>query len=105
MQADIKGIVKGQTGTFTAVPTPAGGLTTGIPTHSVDDPNVSLTPSADGSAVSMATSATDTATSFNWTTSGADGKGNAISSTVNVPLLSTTPPPVQASGFDQKQIS
>jgi hypothetical protein len=105
MQADIIGIKLGAVGQFTGVPTPAGGLTTGIPKWSADDPNVSLTPSADGSAVAVQTSATDTAASFNLTQSGADGLGNPISSSVNVPLLATTPPPVQASGFDIKQSS
>lgn len=105
MQGDIKGIVLGAVGTFTGVPVPAGGLTSGVPTWSSDDPNTSLTPSADGSSVSVATSDADTAPSFNLTQSGADGKGNPISSTVNVPLLPGAPPPVQASGFDIKQIS
>jgi hypothetical protein len=105
MQADITGIQKGAVGTFTGVPTPAGGLTTGVPTWASDDPNTSLTPSADGSAVSVATSATDSASSFNLTQSGQDGKGNPISSSVNVPLLSTAPPPVQASGFNIVQTS
>jgi hypothetical protein len=102
MQADIRGIVKGAVGTFTGVPTPAGGLTTGVPTWSSDDPNTTLTPSADGSSVSVATSATDAAASFNLTQSGADGTGKPISSTVNVPL--TGAGPVQAVGFDIKQI-
>ena len=106
MQADIKGIVLGAVGQFTGVPTPAGGLTSGTPAWSADDPNVVLTPSADGSAVAAQTSATDTAASFNLTQSGKDGNGNAISSSVNVPLLAVTPPPpVQATGFDIKQIS
>jgi hypothetical protein len=105
MQADIKGIVLGAVGTFTGVPTPAGGLTSGVPKWSSDDPNTTLTPSADGSSVSVATSATDAAASFNLTQSGADGNGNPISSSVNVPLLGCAPPPVQASGFDIRQIS
>jgi hypothetical protein len=105
MQADIKGILLGQVGTFTGVPTPAGGLTSGVPSWSADDPNVSLTPSADGSSVSVATSATDTAPSFNLKQSGADGLGNPISSSVNVPLLPSAPPPVQAVGFDIRQVS
>ena len=105
MQADIKGIVLGQVGVFTGVPVPAGGLTSGVPVWTSDDPNTSLTPSADGSSVSVATSATDTAASFNLTQSGADGNGTPISSSVNVPLLPSAPPPVQAQSFDIKQIS
>jgi hypothetical protein len=103
MQSDIQGIVLGQVGQFTGTPVPAGGLTTGTPVWSADDTNVSLTPSADGSAVAVQTSATDTATSFNLTQSGADGNGNPISSSVNVPLLPATGS-VQATGFDIKQV-
>ena len=108
MQADIKGIVVGQVGTFTGVPDPPGSaLQAGnIPTWLADDPNVALTPAADGSSVAAQTSATDTATSFNLTQSGVSSDGTKISTTVNVPLLPVTPPPpVPATGFDIKQVS
>ena len=86
MQADIKGIVVGQVGTFTGVPDPPGSaLQAGnIPTWLADDPNVALTPAADGSSVAAQTSATDTATSFNLTQSGVSSDGTKISTTVNV---------------------
>jgi len=99
----ITGIVKGATGTFTETPTPAGGqLQTGnIPVWTSDDPNTSLTPSADGASVNVATSATDAATSFNLTVSGIASDGTAISSSANVPLL--PPAVVPATGFDINQ--
>jgi len=99
----ITGIVKGATGTFTETPTPAGGqLQTGdIPVWTSDDPNTSLTPSADGASVNVATSATDAAASFNLTVSGIASDGTAISSSANVPLL--PPAVVPATGFDINQ--
>ncbi len=99
----ITGIVLGATGTFTETPTPAGGaLQAGnIPAWTSDDPNTSLTPSADGSSVNVATSATDTATSFNLTVSGVNSAGVAISSSVNVPLLPAAAVP--ATGFTINQ--
>jgi hypothetical protein len=106
MQADITGVQKGAIGSFTGTPTPAGGLTSGVPKWSSTNPNVSLQAAVDGSRVDVQTSASDTATSFDLTESGLDDKGNAISSTVQVPLLgSVTPPPVSATGFDIKQIA
>lgn len=95
----ITGIVLGQTGTFTETPDPSGSsLQPGnIPQWSADDPNVSLTATADGTAVNVATSTSDTATSFNLTVSGVNSAGAAISTTVNVPLL--PPAQVPAQGF------
>lgn len=105
MQSDIKGIVKGAVGVFAGVTDPPGSaLQTGdIPVWTADDPNVTLTPSADGSSVSAATSATDTATSFNLTESGVNSAGGKISTTVNVPLTGAAPVP--ATGFNIKQVS
>lgn len=103
----IQGIIKGSTGVFTGVPVPAGSSITGVPTWSADDPNVSLTPSADGSSVAVATSTTDTASSFNLTQNAVSSNGNPITSgPVNVPLLpATPPPPVPATSMDVTQIS
>ena len=98
----INGIVVGGTGTFVETVLPAGATATAI-TWSADDPLVTLTPSADGTSVSAATQATDTAPSFNLTVSGTNSAGAAISTTVNVPLLAA-PPPV-ATGFDVTQTS
>ena len=101
----ITGIVLGATGTFTGTPVPPGSaLQAGsIPTWSADDPLVTLTPAVDGLSVAAATSATDTAASFNLTQSGVNSAGAAISSTANVPLLPV--PVVPATGFDIEQTS
>jgi len=100
----ITGIVKGATGTFTETPTPAGGqLQAGsIPQWSSDDSLTTLTPSADGTAVSVATSATDPATSFNLTVTGVSSDGTKITATVNVPLTAAVVP---ATGFTINQTS
>jgi hypothetical protein len=98
----ITGTVPGATSTFTG--TPNGALQPGnIPTWTVDDPNVTLTPGADGLSVSAATLATDTATSYNLTQSGVNSAGIAISTTVNVPFLPA--PPAPATGFNINQTS
>ena len=101
----ILGIQLGAVGQFTGVPSPAGSsLAAGsVPTWSADDTLVSLTASADGSAVAVQTSASDTATSFDLTQSGVSSNGAAIASTVNVPLMAATPVP--ATGFSISQIS
>lgn len=99
----ITGIVKGQTGTFTETPLPAGGaLQAGnIPVWTSDDSLTTLTPSADGTSVAVATSASDPATQFNLTVSGVASDGTAISSTAIVPL--TPSAVVPATGFDINQ--
>lgn len=99
----ITGIVLGATGTFTETPTPAGGaLQAGnVPVWTSDDANTTLTPSADGTSVNVATSTADTATSFNLTVSGVASDGTAITSSVNVPLLPAAVVP--ATGFDIEQ--
>lgn len=99
----ITGIVLGATGTFTETPSPAGGaLQSGnVPVWTSDDTLTTLTPSADGTSVAVATSASDTATSFNLTVSGVASDGTAISTSVNVPLL--PPAVVPATGFTINQ--
>lgn len=101
----ITGIVLAATGVFAETLTPVGGaLQAGsIPKWSADDPMVSLTPSADGTSCAVATSAADTATSFNLTVSGVNSAGAAISSSVNVPLLPVAAVP--ATGFSINQTS
>jgi hypothetical protein len=100
----ITGIVKGATGTFTETPTPPGGqLQAGnIPSWSVDDTLITLTPSADGTSVSAATQTTDPAASFNLTVTGISSSGATITATANVPLIA---PVVPATGFDIEQTS
>jgi hypothetical protein len=100
----ILGIQKGAVGQFTGVPFPAGSsLQAGsVPTWSADDPNVTLTPSADGSAVAVQTSATDTASSFNLTQNAVSSSGASITSgPVNVPLLSAAVVPATAMTVNQ----
>jgi hypothetical protein len=101
----IIGIVLGAVGTFTEVPAPVGGaLQAGaIPTWTSDDTLTALTPSTDGTSVSVATSTSDTATSFNLTVSGVNSAGTAISTSVNVPLLPAAVTP--ATGFTITQTS
>ena len=101
-------IVLGQIGEFTSVTAPVGGtLQPGTqPSWTSDDPNTSLTPSADGFSVAVATSATDTATSFNLTENGVNSVGAPISTSVNVALTQPAPPPpVPATGFTITQTS
>jgi hypothetical protein len=100
----INGIVKGAVGTFIETPTPAGGqLQAGnIPVWSSDDTQTTLTPSADGTSVSVATSASDPATSFNLTVTGVSSDGTKITATANVPLTAAVVP---ATGFTISQTS
>ena len=95
----INGIPVGGMGTFMEVPDPPGSsLQPGnIPVWTSDDPLTSLTPSADGTSVNVAVSSSDTAASFNLTVSGVSSNGNAISSSVNVPILPAVVVP--ATGF------
>jgi hypothetical protein len=99
----ITGIVKGAVGNFSETPTPAGGqLQAGnIPVWTSDDPLTTLTPSADGTTVAVATSATDPATSFNLTVSGVASDGTKITGTANVPLTAAVVP---ATGFAINQL-
>ena len=88
----VTGIVKGATGTFAETPTPAGTVfpvgTTFVWTS--DDTLTSLTPSADGTSVAVATSASDPAASFNLTCTTPNftdpATGQPMTATVNVPL-------------------
>lgn len=77
-----------------------------IPTITVDDPNVTLVPSADGSSVSASVAATDTGTSYNLTVSGINSLGAAISNVFNIPILPAVVPPEQAATqFGIQQLS
>ena len=98
----------GQTGVFQATVVPTGGaLQAGaIPAWSVDDTNVTLTPSTDGFTVSAAVAASDTAASFNLTITGISSDGSTISDTVNVTITPVAPPPpTPATGFVITQLS
>lgn len=94
----ITGVPVGGSGTFqeSFVPTnaalPAGASIT--ITWTVDDSNVTLAPSADGTSVVASVAATDTATSFNLTATGNSAAlpGPITSGPVNVPILPTPPP-------------
>jgi hypothetical protein len=95
----INGIPVGGMGSFSEVPDPPGSsLQPGnIPVWSSDDPLTSLTPSADGTSVSVSVASSDTASSFNLTVSGVSSNGNAISKTDSVPILPAVVVP--ATGF------
>lgn len=94
----ITGVPVGGSGTFqeSFVPTnaalPAGASIT--ITWTVDDPLVTLAPSADGTSVVATVDPTDTATSFNLTATGNSSAlpGPITSGPVNVPILPTPPP-------------
>jgi hypothetical protein len=94
----ITGVPVGGSGTFVEsfVPSnaalPAGAVLT--VTWTSDDPNVTLAPSADGTQVVASVAATDTATSFNLTATGASAALPApiTSRPVNVPILPAPPP-------------
>lgn len=99
-------IVAGTVGTFQEVPFPAGSaLQAGsIPVWTVDDTaNVTLTPSADGTSVAAAVSATDPNPSFNLTVSGIASDGTAISMVTNVTVTPAAVTP--ATGFTVTQLS
>jgi hypothetical protein len=96
------GIVKGATGTFTATPIPPNGQIQGLPVWSSDNALTTLTASSDGLSVSVATSAADTAMSFNLTISGVSSDGAGISGVLATPLVN---PVVQATGFLIQQTS
>lgn len=104
MQADITGIVKGQVGNFSSTTDPTGSLLQpgNVPVFTSDNPLTTMTPSADGFSVAVATSVDDPETSFNLTESGVNSLGTPISTTINVPL---TVAAVPASGFNIRQIS
>lgn len=100
----IVGIVVGATGVFTETPTPAGST---IPAGTVpqwttsDTVNTTLTPSADGTSVSVATATTaPVGGSFTLTVANQDG---TFPTGVSVPFLAPAPPP--QSGFEINQTS
>lgn len=94
----ITGVPLGGSGTFVEsfIPTnaalPAGQVLS--VTWTVDDPNVTLAPSADGTSVVASVAATDTATSFNLTATGTSAAlpGPITSGAVNVPILPAAAP-------------
>jgi hypothetical protein len=105
----ITGIQAGQSGTFQETPVPSNGaLQAGsVPTWTTDNPDVTLTPSADGTTVVAAVAAATTTNTFNLTVSGVSSDptiGN-ISDTVAVPILPVVVPPVPATGFVIDQIA
>lgn len=102
----ITGVAAGGSGTFqeSFIPTnaalPAGASLSVVWT--VDDPNVSLAPSDDGTSVVASVSPGDTATSFNLTATGTSAALPApITGTVNVPILPTPPPLPTALAINQ----
>jgi hypothetical protein len=107
----IVGTPVGGTSTFGFSPIGANGqpglLQAGnVPAITVDDPNVTLVPSADGSSVSASVAATDTGSSYNLTVAGINSLGAAISTVFNVPILPAVVPPEQpATGFAAEQLS
>jgi hypothetical protein len=98
----ITGIVVGATGVFQETPTPPGAVippgTKPVWTTS-DTVNTALTPSADGTQVSVAVLATTTITTFNLSVSNQDG---SFLTTVAVPVL---PAIVKQTGFVINQLS
>jgi hypothetical protein len=94
----ITGVPVGGSGTFVEsfVPSnaalPAGAVLS--VTWTVDDPLVTLAPSADGTSVVASVAATDTATSFNLTATGTSAAlpGPITSGPVNVPIIPQAPP-------------
>jgi hypothetical protein len=94
----ITGVPVGGSGTFVEsfVPSnsalPAGAVLS--VTWTVDDPLVTLAPSADGTSVVASVAASDTATSFNLTATGTSAAlpGPITSGPVNVPILPAPPP-------------
>jgi len=95
----ILGITLGNVGTFQEVVTaPAGAAFPAGTTFtwSSSDPLTTLTPSSDTTQVAVATSATDTATSFVLTCTSSftpPGASAPLSATATVPLNAATPPP------------
>lgn len=94
----ITGVPVGGSGTFQEglIPTNAAlpnGASLSI-TWTVDDPNVSLAPSADGTSVVASVDPSDTATSFNLTATGNSAALPAAitSGPINMPILPLPPP-------------
>ena len=76
-------VTPGASGQVTA--TPNGAMQAGaVPVWTVDDTSVSLTPDSTGLIIAFATSASDTAASFNLTLTGVNSVGATISSTQNI---------------------
>jgi hypothetical protein len=107
----VVGTPVGGTSTFGFTPEGADGnpglLQAGnVPTITVDDSNVTLVASADGSSVQATVAASDTGSSYNLTVSGINSLGVAISTVFNVPILPAAPPPEQpATQFGIEQLS
>lgn len=84
---------------------PNGALTPGSVVWTSDDPNVTLTPSADGLTVQASDAATDTATSFNLSVNAVSSNGTALTAKMNVPLVpASAQPPAPASALVIQQI-
>lgn len=100
----ITGIIVGASGVFQETPTPAGAVIPPgtIPQWSTSDTaNTTLTPSADGTQVTVAVASTAPAGgSFNLTVTNQDG---SFPTTVPVPFLPPAVPP--QTGFEINQLS
>jgi hypothetical protein len=99
----ITGIVAGAVGVFQETPTPTGAVIPAgtIPVWSTSDTvNTALTPSADGTQVSVAVLAGTTITTFNLSVSNQDG---SFLTTVAVPVLPGSV--VAQTGFQIDQLS
>jgi hypothetical protein len=101
----ITGIVAGATGIFQETPTPVGAVIPAgsTPVWTADNTtDVSLTPSADGTQVAVAVSATTTITTFNLSVANQDG---SFLTTVAVPVTPGVTPPTPQTGFQIDQLS
>jgi hypothetical protein len=102
----ITGILAGATGVFQETPLPVGAVIPAgtIPVWAADNTtDVALTPSADGTQVAAAVSATTTITTFNLSVSNQDG---TFLTTVAVPVTPAgPPPPPPQTGFQIDQLS
>ena len=102
----ITGIVAGSTGVFQETPTPQGAVIPAgtVPVWSTSDTaNTTLSPSPDGTQVSVAVAPGATITSFDLTVANQDG---SFPTTVSVPVLAPPPPPPPAqTGFEINQVS
>jgi hypothetical protein len=100
-------ITAGQTGTFTAVTVPSGGLLApgAIPVWSSSDPLTSLTPDSTGLNVAVATSASDTAANFTLTLTGINSNGVSITGTLLVTLAQGVATGTPAASFAISQVS
>jgi hypothetical protein len=105
-------IQQGKTGLFSLSTIPVNSVLKqgNVPVWSADDPNVVLTPAADGMSVAAAVPASDTASTFNLSASAVsvDANGADLPLSTSVPVaitLQPPPPPVFATGLAIQQTS